>query len=79
MLLRPQGATRLEIINRLGVSENAIAGMIVVLNDQKGWDIRSFPRKELHTGRGRMPVVYKVVGKVRWNGGYRSFLKEPVR
>jgi hypothetical protein len=77
MLMRPEGVTAFEAFEA-GI--NSITTYIVVLRDQKGWDIRSFPcpverREMIHgTRHTKPPVVYKVVGRMRWDGGYRTLV-----
>jgi hypothetical protein len=82
MLLRPEGATVDELVEA-GIGRRQVARYIIVLTDEKGWDIRGFPRPELRregVAKRKHLYVYKVVGKMRWNGTYRSFVNaEPNR
>lgn len=74
LLLRPQGATYKELEEVTGYGFGTVNNEIGTLKDQKGWDIRAFPlKKGFRKGRkGRL--VYKVVGKLKWNGGYRTLV-----
>lgn len=47
----------------------SVAVAVNNLRDQKGWDVRSFKR------HGVRSVTYRCVGKMRWDGSYRSFVK----
>jgi hypothetical protein len=78
MLMRPEGATTFEMLEA-GIPSGG-GSYMGVLRDQKGWDIRAFPcpeerREPVKGARGRRPpVVYKVVGRMRWDGGYRTLV-----
>lgn len=88
MALRPQGFTAWEVYETLGYNRGGSLGAAITgLIDQKGYDIRGFHlRRDQYTeerfgpkvapGRKtRDPLVYRLVGKHRWNGSYRSFVK----
>lgn len=47
------------------------------LRDDCGWDIRRFPRSG-RTLNDRRVSVFKVVGKMKWDGSYRSFIERQV-
>lgn len=77
MALRPQGVT----LGELDLAPtNHLTTLITNLRDQRGWDIRGFPmrpddpRFPPAKRSGRYPQVYKVVGKMKWDGTYRSFI-----
>lgn len=76
MMLRPQGAASYEI-DRLFGKGFCAAAIVRTLRDDKGWDVRTFsmPRSDSPHQYGRLPVVHKVVGKMKWDGSYRSFVK----
>lgn len=72
MMLRPQGILASEIyeIYEIGSYTNIINSLI----NEKGYDIRIMPsnvKSALQTNRTLM--TYKCVGKMRWDGSYRSF------
>lgn len=70
-MLRSTGATA-EEMNDLFDARN-LAKCLRRLRDMSGYDIRSFP-----VTAGKSRVAYRLVGKIRWNGGYRSFLGRSV-
>lgn len=90
LMLRPQGATNPEVCEVYGTDykrgaggANQVYNVIEALREQKGYDVRTFPLPP-HDPRqagfsdpstvGRRPVVHRVVGKMRWDGSYRSFV-----
>jgi hypothetical protein len=80
MLLAPEGATIGELLEA-GISRSATRTAIITLCDQKGWDIRSFPcpiDRRLYYGGNGKTLVYKVVGKMRWDGSYRPIGKAEI-
>ena len=75
-LLRPQGLSSLEAREKYG---RAYCSTINSLRDFCGFDIRSFldRGRQYQTMNGRAckhPVIYKIVGRQKWNGGYVSFV-----
>ena len=71
MLFREQGATAPEIEETVGVKTNALGGNLSHFRNDCGVDIRAFPITPPTTGN---PVVYKVIGIMKWSGSYRSFV-----
>lgn len=81
LMLRPQGATTKEILEKVQMRQQAVLPTIISLRDFGGWDIRIFsvPNPDTSptlTGRKRMAttLAYRVVGRLRFHGGYRSFI-----
>lgn len=77
-LLRPQGLSSYEA--RILFGAGNLSGTIDYLRDFCGFDVRSFADKSRHysTRAGRKakcPVIYKIVGRHKWNGGYVSFVR----
>jgi len=74
LMLRREGATAAEIAERVGYNRvNSISAMCEALRNDKGFDIAAFP--VAGSGHvGRPPSVYKIIGRYRCNGSYRSFV-----
>lgn len=75
-LLRPQGLSSVEAREKYGTR---YASNIDSLRDFCGFDIRSFrdPNHQHVRADGRPckhPVIYKIVGRQKWDGGYVSFV-----
>jgi len=65
LLLRREGATNLEV--------GSLAALAERLRYDCGFDIAAFP--EPSTGKtGRPACRYKIIGRYRWDGSYRSFV-----
>lgn len=73
MLLRREGATVHELRTATDMSSVVIHGVLSRLNFDCGFDIRGFTARQ-HT-TGRPPKRYKIVGRAKWHGGYRSFIE----
>lgn len=77
-LLRTPGVTRWEIEEIMGCSLNLHS-----LRDEGGWDIRGFPVPNpatvgtWHNYRQKKALAYRIVGRLHYNGKYRSLLKLP--
>jgi hypothetical protein len=78
MLMRPEGATIFELVEA-GLSPRSAARVLTVFRDEKGWDVRSFPCRDesrlwpdVH--RTKPSNVHKIVGRLRWDGSYRSLV-----
>ena len=76
LLVRPRGATVAEIEDKIGkLRSGGLQTYMRRFSDEMGWDIRSFPDPLTdHPGRGAKPVVYRVIGKMKWDCTYRSFV-----
>lgn len=75
--LRPHGCTTPES----GYLPHVLGSTIAQLRDTRGYDIRAFPipcNHNYRAGETGPRVAYRLVGKWRWNGTYRSFLKNIV-
>jgi hypothetical protein len=72
MMLRPEGATTFELIE-VGLRNALIHHYTEVLRNEKGWDVRLFPCPR-YRRRSPKGYVYKIVGKMRWDGSYRSLI-----
>lgn len=85
MLMRPQGVTSWEAREAFVTERRSFGCLVEQLRDQKGYDIRSFPIPEGERTIERVgpsavsskcpPRVWRLVGKMRWNGTYRSFIR----
>jgi hypothetical protein len=82
MLLRPQGATTWELVQAGLLTRNRSMGQwLIQLEDQKGYDIRSFPLHERTLERvgpvgmtsKRPPLVYKLLGRWTWDRRFRPY------
>jgi hypothetical protein len=74
LMIRPEGATTREIsIELRGVpkTQGLISALIQQAVDYYYFDIRALPNLNKKDRPGT--VVYKIVGRVRRNGGYRAF------
>lgn len=75
LMLRPQGVTMGEAAAELGVGH--LSGQLAILTDFGGWDVRRFPVANPSPTSLRSHVLvsaYRIVGRDRWGGGYRSLL-----
>lgn len=68
-------------IDSLGINRSNLSQTIRRLSDDCGFDVRQFRGAPdgKHTGtRGSKtrPTIYKIVGRVKWNGGYVSFTEK---
>ncbi len=82
MALRPQGVTSWETSQFM--TPSVFHGHLTALREEKGYDIRAFPiPRERRTAERvgtngvtcrKPPVIYRLVGKRRWNGTYRDFV-----
>lgn len=74
LLLKPQGMTTFEAVQAGLVKEStSISGVLARLEYECGFDIRvvgASPR----VLKGRRAYIYRIVGRHRWNGQYRSFV-----
>lgn len=83
LALRPQGVTIAEAKEIFGSTQGAITGMISDLCDMKGYDIKMIPMRDRSrtdkrddaTGWCGYASAYRLVGKDRPGGGYRSFIR----
>lgn len=75
MLLRDEGATMQEIRETTGMSSVVAHGVLARLDFDCGFDIRRFTEKHIDPTTSRPPLRYRIVGRSRWNGGYRSFVE----
>ena len=77
LMLRPQGLTVHEAV-QLGLSPKSgnLGGPLQQLELFKGWDIRrvSLPEEHRKERNNRWGIAYKVVGRYRDSGRYRSFV-----
>ena len=71
MMFRQQGATAKEIMKAVEVKKTAISRIISRMRDDCGVDIWVFPGDQSVPYH---PVIYKVVGIMKWSGEYRSFV-----
>lgn len=77
MMLR--GATAPAIIEACEFKGASPMSRIVMrLRDECGYDIRHFPNPTPNGKCGRTPGLYKVIGKMKWDGSYRSFINDDV-
>ena len=73
--MRKQGVTRKEALLIAGVDAAAAASLVERLLNDCGYDIRSFGKGAKRTGKaGRPTVIYRCVGRFRWDGGYDDYL-----
>lgn len=77
-LLREEGLNSMEATEQFG--EGNLQNTINALRDFCGFDIRCFTDKSRFytTAEGRKvkhPVIYKIVGRQKWSGGYVSFIR----
>jgi hypothetical protein len=73
LMLRREGATTYEIADVTNMSLSAAGSVVQQLIDQRGFDIAVFP-EPLTGRRGRRACRYKIIGRYRWDGSYRSFV-----
>lgn len=77
LALRPQGVTAAEAAVIFGTAKLPTQ-CIRALRDEKGWDVRAFNRKclgqDISEG-DHSYVIYRCVGKMKWDGSYRSFVR----
>lgn len=67
LMLKPEGFAR----NDIEDEPHNLTTLIATLRDDKGYDIRKFPKRK--SDKGRAKSVYRCIGKMRWDGSYRSF------
>lgn len=77
LALRPCGVLSTDA-RALFASKDVLGRTLATLYDECGYDIRSFPSRVATEGRGRPPVIYRLVGKLRWDGSYRSFIHREI-
>jgi hypothetical protein len=62
----------------LGVAHGYLSSMIERFVDQLGWDVRGVPIPNPHYGvtrsQPRHVLSYRIVGRCRWDGTYRSLI-----
>lgn len=80
LLIRPQGATSKDIC-RLYAPKDQSTTLVEYFRNEKGWDIRTSPlapedprQQDFSAKKRRPPVVHRIVGRMRWDGSYRSFV-----
>lgn len=72
-MLREEGLTSAEALNAGLIRHNSsLTGIIARLEYECGFDIRVIGSQRIER-RGRNMYVYRIVGRHRWNGPYRSF------
>jgi len=81
LMLRPGGATYSELFEVYSPKNNKdhISNLVSCFVNEKGWDIRTFVLPEtdprfVKKKAGRPRVIHRIVGKMRWDGSYRSFV-----
>ena len=82
VLLRALSANGVTVHEALSMglvkSARQFSMMVVALADQKGYDIRLFPCDPSRCAKtwrnGGRKNAYRLVGKMRWDGSYRSFV-----
>ena len=74
-MLSRRGITATEALEQeLIVRRSGMAAMLTQFINVGGWDIRGFHEP---SGTPSSPYVrYRVVGRFRWEGGYRSFIHD---
>jgi hypothetical protein len=85
LALRPQGVTAWEARQAGVTTKQSFGCLLDQFLDQKGYDVRSFPLPNDQRTLERVgpsavkskkpPRVWRLVGKLRWNGTYRSFIR----
>lgn len=76
LLIRPQGCSALEAYIIVGFNSSLLGCEITRLKDDYGFDIQIIDKRKPNSkdGRGRNQYVWRIIGRWRWNGSYRSFL-----
>jgi hypothetical protein len=74
-MLSKRGLTASEALERGYLARrSAMAAMLSQFYNTGGWDIRGFTEP---SGTPSSPFVrYRIVGRFRWEGGYRSFIED---
>ncbi len=79
--LRPEGADSFVFSRSIGTNGVGLSRLAQIMIDQKGYDLRTFLNGKhavCWDGRkGRPMVSWRLVGKMRWDGSYRSFIGNP--
>lgn len=82
MAMRPQGVTVWEAEQSGACPPHLFSNRLIQLLNEKGYDIRSFPMERTveRVGPKQMrskkpPRVWRLVGKIRWDGTYRDLVK----
>jgi hypothetical protein len=85
MALRSQGVTSWEAVQAGLIRERGLSAFLTMLRDMKGYDVKAFrlapeQRTLARVGaigvRGKNPpLVYRLVGRMKWDGSYRTFLR----
>lgn len=84
-MLRETGLTGQEAVQRgFVVSASSLGTMVSKFRDMQGFDIVGVPteinRKAMaHLNARKSVLAYRVVGKYRWDGTYRSFVERSIR
>lgn len=74
MMMRRQGATQPEIQEATGATPIHVTHMMIGWLNFWGWDARFFRLRKTDPRWGpKSWVTYRLVGKIKPNGGYRSF------
>ncbi len=76
-LLKPKGLTLREMKNLLGFTYSHLAH----LQDFGGWDIKAFivdNPSPIDGKRHHKVYSYRIVGRLRFKGGYRSFVNDDI-
>lgn len=74
-LLKPEGLTRKQINSITSYGHTHLT----LLQDFGGWDIKGFPvanRNLVDHKKHKTVLSYRIVGRLRFNGGYRSLVCE---
>lgn len=78
LLLRKQGLTT-EQAYEIGMKREDLGGALAALRDDCGFDIQVIGTRPGRVGtRGfatKHLYVYRIIGRYRWSGSYRSFLR----
>lgn len=70
-LLNPKGIKTSDM-KELGFKDS---GAIENLRNDCGFDVQIIDQQPSPSGKGRPTNVYRIIGRYRWKGGYRSFLE----
>lgn len=76
MMLR--GAKSSDIRDQYSLGPTELFSIVSRLRNDCGYDIRAFPPKRKGS-HGSPPSIYKCVGKMKWDGSYRSFIDDDVQ
>lgn len=72
LALRPQGLSVAEAIQRKLIHDpNQLLTLLMRLECDSGFDIRRFGHRRT---KDMTALIYRVVGRHRWNGTYRPFM-----